>query len=84
MPVRGPTRTNCKDDALFPRPPSLDLVAGTVTIGMQADLACKQMRYVAGMNRERLGAAFGSLELLHIADSSCGGDSRLRPDEGAT
>jgi SAM-dependent methyltransferase len=37
--VRGPTRTNCKDDALFPRPPSLDLVAGTVTIGMQADEA---------------------------------------------
>jgi len=37
MPVRGPARTNCIDDALFPRPPSLDLAAGTVTIGMQAD-----------------------------------------------
>src|SRR5271157_4392407 len=39
MPVRCVTRTNRKDDALFPRPPSLDLAAGTVTIGMQADEA---------------------------------------------
>ena len=49
-----------------------------------SQLACKQMRFVAGVNRERLGAAFRSLELPHIADSSCGGDSRLRPQDGAT
>jgi hypothetical protein len=42
------------------------------------------MRFVVGVNRERLGAAFRSLELSHIADSSCGGDSRLRPEERAT
>jgi len=49
-----------------------------------SQLACKQMRFVVGVNRERLGAAFRSLELSHIADSSCGGDSRLRPEERAT
>jgi hypothetical protein len=49
-----------------------------------SQLACKQMRFVAGVNREHFGAEFGSLELPHIADSLCRGDSRLRPDEGAT
>ncbi len=42
------SRTNRKDDALFPRPSSLDLAAGTVTIGMQADEA-----YGSGRMRER-------------------------------
>ncbi len=49
-----------------------------------SQLACKQMRFVAGVNRERLGAAFRSLELPHIADSLCGGGSRLRPKGEAT
>ncbi len=47
-------------------------------------MACKQMRFVAGVNRERLGAAFRSLGQPHIADSLCGGDSRLRPKGEAT
>ena len=50
----------------------------------RSQLASKQMRFVAGVNRERLGAAFRSLGQPHIEDSSCGGDSRLRPQEEAT
>jgi hypothetical protein len=49
-----------------------------------SQLACKQMRLVAGVNRERLGAAFGSSGLPHIADGWCQRGLRLRPNEGAT
>src|SRR5271166_4269963 len=49
-----------------------------------SQLACKQMRFVAGMNRERLGAPFGSSGLPHIADDWCQRGLRLRPNEGAT
>ena len=76
--ARYPTKTNCKDDALFPRPSCLDLVAGTVTIGMQADEVrgwCEPGAFLR---------AFGSSGLPHIADGWCRRCLRLRPNEGAT